>query len=194
MPFLRRGPISRELVTYEEPYTGFPILNLTLHPYVAIVHAYRAFRALDPVILTDEQLQIYSNLRSIWTLWETLEKSVQTPSSPKALKSPTPPRALSPSSTTTTQSSAGGGLTRAERRLTRYNPYESSSCDSSPSARPSSRRIIRERRSGRTLRRYYHCASPDYRESTEELFPYEPTWSGRLRSSSDLTTITSQEE
>ena len=121
MPFLRRGPI-RELVTYEEPYTGFPILNLTLHPYVAILHAYRAFGVLDPVILTDEQLQIYNNLRSIWVLWLTLDRYANIPSSSEVCMAPIPPCVLSPSATTTIQSSAGGGLTRAERKATRYTP------------------------------------------------------------------------
>ena len=60
MPFLRRTTFSRKLVTYEEPYANFPVLNLSLHPYVAIVHAYQAFKMLDPMDLTDEQLQIHT--------------------------------------------------------------------------------------------------------------------------------------
>ena len=74
MPFLRRTTFSRKLVTYEEPYANFPVLNLSLHPYVAIVHAYQAFKMLDPMDLTDEQLQIHNNILCIWTLWVTLGK------------------------------------------------------------------------------------------------------------------------
>ena len=123
MPFLRRGPVFRELVTYEEPYEGFPILNLALHPYVAIFHAHRAFAALDPVILTDEHLQIYNSLRSIWILWLTLDKYANIPSSSEVCVAPIPPCVLSLSATTAIQSSACGGLTRAERKATRYTPY-----------------------------------------------------------------------
>ena len=74
MPFLRRTTFSRKLVTYEEPYANFPVLDLTLHPYVAIVHAHQAFKMLDPMDLTDEQLQIHNNILCIWTLWVTLGK------------------------------------------------------------------------------------------------------------------------
>lgn len=73
MPIQRKTALSREQVLHHDPYNNFPILNLPLHPYAAIVHARKALEKFGPLELSNEHLQVYNNIARIWSLWEELE-------------------------------------------------------------------------------------------------------------------------
>lgn len=64
-------------MTYNDPYHGFPIVHFALHPYTTICQALEAFEAFGPLELEDDDIEIYTDLHCIWSLWGELERNSQ---------------------------------------------------------------------------------------------------------------------
>ncbi|KAK7689814.1 hypothetical protein QCA50_006453 [Cerrena zonata] len=128
MPIPRRTTHSRELVVHEEPYSSFPELNLPLHPYAAIYHAYRSFEKFGPLNLSNTQLQIYNNIQRIWTLWGEMEVYTSNPPNPVNIRFHTP-KTLKES---TSNAASRAQESRAAARRVRFSdpyPRPYASCD-----------------------------------------------------------------
>ncbi|KAK7689808.1 hypothetical protein QCA50_006447 [Cerrena zonata] len=68
----RKEAESDEETVYQAPYTGFPVLYLPLHPYIALHHAYKAFEKEGIYRLNDDELQICTGVTQAWSLLESL--------------------------------------------------------------------------------------------------------------------------